>query len=144
MELLETGFFASLWLGILTSISPCPLATNIAAISFIGKNVGEPISIVLNGIFYTVGRMFAYFFIAFFVIESLLSLPEIARFLQKFMNFILGPLLILVGVYLLDLIKINIFNVINFSEKLRERAAKQGLLGSFALGGIFALSLIHI
>jgi cytochrome c biogenesis protein CcdA len=50
----------ALWLGILTSISPCPLASNIAAISFVSRHVGDHKSILLSGSLYTIGRTLAY------------------------------------------------------------------------------------
>ena len=70
------------WLGILTSISPCPLATNIAAISFIGKRVGTPRNVLLSGIIYTLGRMVTYLALGILIVASVLSIPKLSYFLQ--------------------------------------------------------------
>ncbi len=144
MEFLTTGVLSALWFGILTSISPCPMATNIAAISFIGKKVGNTRAVLLSGLFYTIGRMLAYLAVAVLVVYSLLSVPELARFLQKYLNVILGPLLILVGLFLLEVIKLNFGRGFSFSQKFQDSARKKGLLGSAMLGFIFALSFCPV
>jgi cytochrome c biogenesis protein CcdA len=132
------GFLSALWLGILTSISPCPLATNIAAISFLSKKIVHPRIVLLSGIAYTAGRMFAYALAGFIIISSLLSVPVLANFLQKYMNKALGPILILVGLLLLDVLKLNMPSL-SLSEKHQNNLAGSGVWGTFALGFIFAL-----
>lgn len=144
MDLIATGILTALWFGILTSISPCPLATNIAAISFIGKKVGSTTAVLLSGIFYMIGRMIAYLAVAMIVVSSLLSVPEIARFLQDYMNIILGPLLILVGLFLLEIIKFNFGRGISYSQKFQDSVQKKGFLGAAILGFIFALSFCPV
>lgn len=136
-------FITALWLGILTSISPCPLASNIAAISFLSKKISRPRSVLLSGLFYAFGRMISYVAVANIIIASLISIPEAANFLQKYMNKALGPILIIVGLFLLDVIKFNIPSF-SFSEDKKKDLAKAGLKGSFALGAIFALSFCPI
>ena len=144
MEFFSIAILTALWFGILTSISPCPLATNIAAISFIGKKVGNAPAILISGIYYTLGRMTAYLLVSVLIVYSLLSLPELARFLQKYINIILGPLLIIVGLFLLELIKANFIKGLSFSQKFQESAQKKGLLGSALLGFVFALSFCPV
>ena len=102
------GIISALWLGILTSISPCPLATNIAAISYISRRVGNPSQVLFTGFLYTAGRSFAYIVLGMLLVFSLLSAPFISNFLSKYMNKLLGPLLIIVGMFLLELIKFRI------------------------------------
>ena len=93
MELL-IAFGSALWLGILTSISPCPLATNIAAVSFLSKKIAHPFMVFISGLAYTVGRMTAYAALGWVIIASFLSVPQVAQFLQKYMVKALGPLLL--------------------------------------------------
>jgi len=95
---------SAFWLGILTSISPCPLATNIAAISFVGRRVDSPRKVLISGLLYTAGRMFTYMVLGMVLVASLLSAPSLSHTLQKYMNLALGPLLIVVGMVLLELI----------------------------------------
>ena len=75
--------FSAFWLGILTSISPCPLATNVAAISFVARNLGSSQKVLWSGILYSVGRMLVYIAIAVLAVASLLSLPEVSFFWNR-------------------------------------------------------------
>jgi cytochrome c biogenesis protein CcdA len=131
------------WLGILTSISPCPLATNIAAVSFLSKKIAHPGKVFVSGIAYSLGRMMAYAVLGFFIISSLLSIPLTANFLQKYMNRALGLILILTGFILLDVIKIKIPGL-SISEKHQTKLSDSGIFGSFLLGFIFALSFCPV
>lgn len=135
--------FTALWIGILTSISPCPLATNIAAVSFIGKQVIHPLQVLLSGVLYSLGRVIAYVLVGFLIIKGLLSVPAVAQFLQKYMNIILGPLLVLVGLILLDIIKLNLSCSIA-NAKLQNIAKNGGLWGSVLLGFIFGLTFCPV
>lgn len=98
---------SALWLGMLTSISPCLLATNIAAISYVNRSLGQSWKTVLSSLLYTLGRVLAYTVLGALVVASLLSAPGLAVWLQKYLNLFLGPLLILVGMVLLGLIELH-------------------------------------
>lgn len=134
---------SALWFGILTAISPCPLATNIAAISFLERHANHPRDVILSGIAYTMGRVVSYTLIGVLVITSMAGVPIMANFLQTYMYKILGPLLILVGLVLLDVFKINITGF-SLSHEKQTNLAKSGLRGAFLLGVIFALSFCPI
>lgn len=136
-------FVSALWLGILTSISPCPLATNIAAVSFLAKKINHPKLVLQSSIAYTVGRMFTYTVLGAVVITSLVNVPATANFLQKYMNKMLGPVLLIVGLFLLDTIKMNIPSF-SISQDKQTALAESGANGSFMLGAIFALSFCPI
>ena len=134
---------SALWLGILTSISPCPLAANIAAVSFLSKKINHPGLVLRSSVAYVAGRMLAYAVLGVVIITSLASVPATANFLQKYMNKILGPVLLIAGLFLLDIIKMNIpgFSV---SHNKQTALAGSGAKGSFILGAIFALSFCPI
>ncbi|MCP4650851.1 MAG: sulfite exporter TauE/SafE family protein [PVC group bacterium] len=136
-------FMSAFWFGLLTAISPCPLASNIAAVSFLSKNVENPKRVLWSGIAYTVGRMFTYAIVGAVIITSLVSIPLAANFLQKYMGRILGPLLFFIGLFLLDIIKFKGLNV-SVSQEKQHSLAKGGLKGAFALGVVFALSFCPI
>lgn len=138
MNAFFVGFISALWLGILTSVSPCPLATNIAAISFLTKKIVNPKSVFISGFVYTIGRMFSYALLGCIIISSLLSVPVLANLLQKYMNKAFGPILIITGLVLLDILKINIPRF-TLSQKLQDKLAGSGIAGAFVLGLIFAL-----
>jgi len=133
----------ALWLGILTSISPCPLATNIAAISYIGRKVDRPSYVVWTGIFYTLGRSFTYVVLGWLIVYSLINTPTISFFLQRYMHKLLGPLLILVGMFLLELIIIPLGST-GYSQWIQKRAGTWGLGGASVMGMVFALSFCPV
>lgn len=137
------AIFSALWLGILTAISPCPLATNIAAISFISKNIESPYKTVLAGFLYVIGRVLTYVVLGFIVVGGLLAVPSVANFLQHSINKFIGPILILIGLLLLNVIKLN-FSFAVKHEKFQEFAETSSFLGSFLLGVIFALSFCPV
>ena len=130
---------SAFWLGVLTSISPCPLATNIAAISFVGRRVDRPGNVLSAGLLYTAGRMLTYLFLGFFLVSSILSAPFVSHVLQKYMNILLGPLLIIVGMILLELISLNLGGS-GLGESIQKKAEFLGIWGAGFLGIIFALS----
>jgi cytochrome c-type biogenesis protein len=139
MQNFYLDIFSAFWLGILTSISPCPLATNIAAVSFISRNLGSSKKVLWSGLLYAAGRMLTYVVIAVLAVASLLSLPEVSFFLESNMHKIIGPLLIVVGIILLDIIPIS-FSASLVSSSVQEKAGKLGVGGSGLLGIIFALT----
>ncbi len=133
----------ALWLGILTSISPCPLATNIAAISYIGRRVGNPREVFWTGVVYTLGRMLAYVGLGILLVACLTSVPLVSQLLQKYMNKVLGPVLILAGMFLLEMLTLNVASP-GLSEKLQYRFTTWGVWGAGLLGVIFALSFCPV
>jgi len=143
MTELFISFASALWLGILTSISPCPLASNIAAVSFLSKKITHPVMVFISGLAYTLGRMAAYVVLGWIIISSLLSVPQVAQFLQKYMGKAMGPLLILTGLILLEIITIRLPGV-PLSQKQHNKLAESGAPGAFLLGFIFALAFCPI
>ncbi|MDP3041260.1 MAG: aromatic aminobenezylarsenical efflux permease ArsG family transporter [Candidatus Omnitrophota bacterium] len=142
MEIL-IGLGSALWLGILTSISPCPLATNIAAVSFLSKKIAHPFMVFISGLAYTIGRMVTYAALGWIIISSLLSVPEVAQFLQKYMVKALGPLLIITGLFLLEVITLRLPGI-TLSQKHHNKLVESGAPGAFLLGIIFALAFCPV
>lgn len=143
MDQFWVGWFSALWLGILTSISPCPLASNIAAVSFLSKKITHPAAVFVSGMAYTLGRMVSYAAVGWIIIHSLVSVPQIAMFLQKYMGKALGPVLIVTGLILLEVL---VFRLPGFSlsQKHHNRLAESGAPGAFLLGFIFALAFCPV
>jgi cytochrome c-type biogenesis protein len=142
MEAGLSGAIGAVWLGILTSISPCPLATNIAAISFIGNN-GTPRRVAACGLSYTAGRMTAYVALAALLVAGLLSSSWLSNILQRYMNRVLGPVLILTGMFLLELLTWTTTGT-GMSEGIRRRTEKGGVPAAGLLGAVFALSFCPV
>ncbi len=139
------GMAMALWFGILTSISPCPLATNIAAVSYIGSQISTQRGVFLAGVLYMLGRMLTYTVLGAILVSSAQSVPAVANFLQKYMNILMGPFLVLIGLILLNIIKFNMGNGAGvIANKLQGRIKHFGLLGAGLLGIIFALSFCPV
>lgn len=133
----------ALWLGILTSISPCPMATNIAAISFIGRKVDRPGYVLATGVLYTLGRMLAYAGLGMVLVNGLMSMPGVSQWLSRYMHKLLGPLLIVTGMFLLELITFSGLGGA-VGRWCQARSEKFGLGGALLLGVLFALSFCPV
>ncbi len=127
-------------LGLLTAVSPCPLATNIAAIAFISRKVSERKFAVITGSLYTLGRMFSYSVIGVLIIAAGLEIPGISLFLQDVGEKALGPLLIVVGLVMLNIERLGFGRGGGRLSSLGEKVANWGTVGGFLLGVIFALA----
>lgn len=125
-------------LGLMTSISPCPLATNITAIGYISKDIENQRKVFVNGLIYTLGRGIAYTSIGliFFFTASQFDFSGI---IQDWGEKILGPLLIIIGLVMLGVINLNIPGFASFTEKMESRSNK-GFWGVLLLGIVFALA----
>ena len=143
MEVFTFPLLSAMWLGILTSISPCPLASNIAAVSFILKKVDHTSYVFTSGVLYTLGRVIGYTILGILITSSLLSIPQTSFFLQNYMNKILGPILIITGFFLLELLKFSISGL-PISEKMAGQFKNFGIAGSLPLGILFALSFCPV
>lgn len=126
-------------LGLQTSISPCPLATNIAALSYITRKVVKSGDVILSGLLYTLGRTLAYVLLAVLVLSAMLFSGEaMTRFLATQIHGYLGPVLIVIGMMLLGMISFNFGGV--QGEKMQKIADTLGMWSALPLGAIFALA----
>ena len=126
-------------LGLLTAIAPCPLATNITATAYIAKTIDSKKKVILSGVLYTLGRMFSYTIIGAIIYFGA-SKFQVAKLFQGNGEKYIGFVLVILGLIMLNIIKLNFIKGGNFTEKLSEKFKDQGLLGSFLLGALFALA----
>lgn len=131
-------WISALMLGLMTAISPCPLATNITAIGFISKDLENRNMVFLNGLFYTLGRAITYTSIAL-VLYLGADQFKFSGFIQQYGEKILGPLLIIIGFFMLDFIKINFPGMGGISSKM-EKKTRWGYFDAILLGMLFALA----
>jgi len=131
-------WLTALLLGLMTAISPCPMATNITAIGFISKDLESRNRVFLNGLFYTLGRTVSYTLIplAFYFGANQF---KFSGFFQRYGEKIIGPLLLLIGIFMLDIIKINFPGLGRISEKM-ERRKSWRFIDAVLLGMVFALA----
>jgi cytochrome c-type biogenesis protein len=136
---------AALWLGVLTSISPCPLASNVAAVFYItGGHAGAAGErAVWRGLAYSLGRMCTYTVLAGLLAWQALSIPVVANFLQEHMNRVAGPVLILAGAVILNWLNLPSFGL-SSGEGAKRLAEHGGILGAGLLGILFALSFCPV
>jgi cytochrome c biogenesis protein CcdA len=125
-------------LGLMTAISPCPLVTNITAIGFISKDIKNRNRVFINGVLYTLGRGISYTIIAL-VIYFGADQFKFSGFFQLYGEKILGPLLIIIGLFMLDVLKIKFPGLSRLTSKL-ETKPKWGYFDAVLLGMIFALA----
>ncbi len=136
-----TPIVTALLLGLLTALSPCPLATNIAAIGYIGRDIENRKRIFRNGLLYTLGRTVAYTLlgaILIFLLKEGTSLFGVQKFIGQYGEMILGPLLLLIGLFMLwgDKLHLPSFGFKGSGEKI----TKRGGAGAFGLGVLFAMA----
>lgn len=128
----------ALVLGLMTAISPCPLATNITAVGFISKDIENRNRVFINGLLYTLGRAISYTGIALIIYLGADQF-KFSGFFQRNGEKILGPLLIIIGLFMLDVIKIKFPGLSGLTSKM-ENKSKWGYFDAILLGMIFALA----
>jgi len=144
-NLLESSnipFITAFILGLLTAISPCPLATNITAIAYISKDIEDKKQIFRNGLLYTLGRIISYTLLGvvlIFILKQGSSLYGIQKFLAKSGGIIIGPLLIIIGLFMLFGNKLNIPKF-GFSGQNSDKIRNKGGWGALWIGFLFALA----
>lgn len=131
-------WISALVLGLMTSISPCPLATNITAVGFIGKDIDNRNRVFINGLLYTLGRAISYTAIALIIYMGADQF-KFSGFFQQYGEKILGPLLIIVGLFMFDVIKIKFPGMSGLTSKM-ENKTRWGYIDAILLGMVFALA----
>jgi cytochrome c-type biogenesis protein len=140
-SLLETSrypFIIAFVLGLMTAISPCPLATNITAIGFISRNMENRKRVFYSGLVYTLGRAVSYTLLGVIIFLGA-SQMKINDVFMGWGERLLGPILVLIGIFMLGIIKLNLPGVSKFTDKLGEKSGNN-YWNSFLLGLIFALA----
>ena len=143
MESMGTGdiaILAAFFIGLMMAISPCPLAQNITAIAYVSKRIDNSHHTIAVGILYTLGRMVTYVAIASLIVFFGLNVQAIALPLEAYADKLLGPLLIVIGIFMLDLVRFSLPGTGERFQALRKQLAERGYIGSFVLGMVFALT----
>lgn len=126
-------------LGLLSTVSPCTLAANVGAVAFISKDLKSAVQIMVNGIFYTVGRGLSYALLGSLIYFGFSSF-SISSIFQGWGSLLLGPIFIFLGLVMLDAIELN-FNANHARiENFKKWLAAKGYIGSMLLGMLLALA----
>lgn len=142
MEAMGTSnipLLAAFFIGLMTAISPCPLASNIAAIAYTSRKMQSAKATLITGFLYTLGRVFTYTSIAVLIVWAGLSTRSISITLQQYGNMIIGPLMIFTGIIMLEIVKLKLPSSSRM-DSLKAKLAEKGYLGAFFLGAVFALA----
>lgn len=126
-------------LGIMTALSPCPLATNITATAYISKELENRRAVFFNGLIYTAGRAFSYTLLGIILYFGA-SKFHMARFLQANGEKFIGPLLLVIGLLMLDVVSLGRFSLDELTNRLTRNLKLNSRWGSFLLGCLFALA----
>jgi len=138
LENTQYSALTALVLGLMTAISPCPLATNISAIGFISRDISDRRRVFLNGLIYTLGRAVTYVGIALIIFFGA-SQMDISGWFQKWGEKFLGPLLIIIGLFMLDFINLKLPGFGSLTEKIGEKG-RESYLNTLLLGMLFAMA----
>lgn len=128
-------------IGITVSVSPCPLATNIAAIGFLSQNLDSRKASLLASLLYTLGRILAYVAIGLLINSSLTAMPSLSYWLQEELPVYLGPVTMLVGLVILDYIPLPSFGKTPGADTAKNIMRRFGGAGALILGFLFAVAL---
>jgi len=131
-------WLTALLLGLMTAISPCPLAMNVTAIGFIGRNIEDRNRVFFNGLFYTLGRSITYTSIAVIIFLGADQL-KFGGFFQRYGEKIAGPLLVIIGLFMLDILKIDFPGFSKLTSQMQNKK-KWNYLDAVILGLVFALA----
>jgi len=131
-------WMTALLLGLMTVISPCPLATNITAVGYISKDLENRNRVFFNGLSYTLGRAITYTLIPLIIYFGADQF-KFSGFFQRYGEKIIGPLLLLIGIFMLDVIRINFPGFGRLSEKMEKRKTWR-FIDALLLGIVFALA----
>ena len=140
MSTSELALVAAFFIGLMTAVSPCPLATNVTAMAYISKRLSNTKQTLLSGLAYALGRSATYVVLAVTIVYLGLGMEGIGRFLQSYGTIIIGPMLILIGLVLVGILTLPITAKSRRLERVKERLADKGILGSFLLGALLAMA----
>jgi cytochrome c biogenesis protein CcdA len=141
MDLLP-AIVEALGLGIWTALQPCPMATNIAAISYLGRRADSPRWVLLAGLLYALGQSLVYVVLAIVLLGSLWA-AHVSVFLQTQGNRLMGPVLVLLGMLFLELLPVA-WSGPGVSEKMQKRVDTLGIWAALPLGMFFALAFCPV
>lgn len=146
MEALLSDLYASttipilsaLLLGLLNSVAPCPMTLNITAVGFIGKDIANKNRIFINGLFYALGTIFSYTVLAYILYFGADQF-KISSLFQQYSEKIIGPLLVIIGILMLGIIKLNFPAFTKLTARFQTRKS-YSRWDAFLLGGLLALA----
>jgi sulfite exporter TauE/SafE len=138
LENSQYSFVTAMILGLMTAISPCPLATNISAIGFISRDLGDRRRVFINGLVYTLGRAISYFSIALIIYFGAGQM-DISGWFQRWGEKLLGPILIIIGFFMLDFVSLKLPVYSSLTERIGKKG-RSSYLYTLLLGMLFAMA----
>jgi cytochrome c-type biogenesis protein len=139
----EIPVLGAFLLGLMTAVSPCPLATNISAVGFISKDVQDKKKVFLSGLYYTLGRAISYSILGIILIITLkqgASIYKIQKAVSSYGEFVIGPFLVIFGILMLGVIKMNFSLFSGLTAKMEDKTNARSFSTPLLLGIVFALA----
>lgn len=124
--------------GIITTINPCPLTTTIASIGFLSGYSQKTNRMTMVVLLFLLGFLTSYFVLAILLSSGLIAIPDVSRGLQQSFSLIIGPVLILVGMFQAKLIRIR-FKPYTGKAMTWITKRKWSGLEAFPMGALIAL-----
>ncbi len=140
MSFKEIPLLYAFAIGVVTAVGPCPLSANIAAIAYVSSKFSDAKNTLLSGTLYTLGRALTYTVLGLAIYLFGSCIMDSAPLLQDYDKVILGPLLVIVGLVMVELVKPNISIGDSLKVKYGLKLSDKGALGAFGIGAIFALA----
>jgi cytochrome c biogenesis protein CcdA len=138
LENSQYSFITAFILGLMTAISPCPLATNISAIGFISRDIENRSRVFISGLIYTLGRAISYTTLGIVLFLGA-SQMKISMVFQGWGEKLIGPVLVLIGFFMLDVIKLKFPGFSGLTDKIGENS-KKSYWSTLLLGMVFAMA----
>lgn len=136
----DIALVAAFFIGLMTTLSPCTLATNVTAIAYISKKIDNSKHTLVVGLLYAFGRAFTYAALASLIVYVGINIQGVSFFLQEYGEKLFGPLLILIGLVALDILKLDSLTCDGILTPIQKKVSEKGYLGAFFLGVILSLA----
>lgn len=141
---MTAALLTAAWLGLLTAISPCPLATNVAAISYLGRHASKPARTLHTGAAYIAGRVLCYTLLAAALAAGLMAAATFSDTFSRVVGLLVGPALMIAGAMLLGILPAPRFRGRDQSGLAEKLGGRGDTVGAFLLGVVFALSFCPV
>jgi len=135
---------SALLFGLMGALAPCQISTNVAALAFLSRDVSDPRRIWGQTAAFIAGKVTVYLLVGGAVVILSLQLNQVNDAVVPVVVIArraLGPLLIVVGLFMLGLLKLPLSLGERFSAWLEGKVGqRQGVIPAYLLGVAFSFT----
>jgi sulfite exporter TauE/SafE len=135
----QLPLFSVLLFGLVGAFSPCQLTTNLSAIAYVSRRIGEG-QPWRQALAYTMGKVLVYMLTGGAVIFLGFQLQQVAIPVVVVARKAIGPLMILIGLGLVGLVRLRGPVGSRLASWLQSRLPQGGVGGAFSLGVVFSFT----